>query len=219
VVTLPEGEYPPIDLTVTHRPDVAPKTAAAEKAAELAESYAEVSAVEERTDGHFVLTAGDGWAWNAAQTDVTCVSDRQGGSFILTSRYFTEAAEGHGVRFWDMVGTFQVVTTDEKLAAPAWMDGLRNTTARLMTAFFDDRMEDAADLLAEGAWIGTYGEDVSAWVSVAAVDYRPDDDQAPTSAVVSIKHRISTEDSYDYLTMELSCTDGTWLLEWAGLEK
>lgn len=39
------------------------------------------------------------------------------------------------------------------------------------------------------------------------------------TAVVSVKHRISTEDSYNYLTMELDYTGGQWLLRQAGIEK
>ena len=220
IQTLPEGEYPPIDLTITHRSGVAPALAAEQAAGELADLYPQTFSDITATDKGYTFTVGTGINWNDACVDVTCVSDRQGGSFLLTARYFMEAAEGHGVRFRDMAGTFQVAADDEHLRAPDWMNDLRSAADRLTDAFFADRMEqDAAELLADGAWAVTYGEDVSGDLSIAAVDYVLDDDQAPTSAIVSVKHRISTEESYTYLTMELVRRDDSWFLNWAGLEK
>lgn len=216
ISTLPEG-FPPIDLTIAHVENRTKAEAMEDISQTLAETYAQVSDMEE-TESTLLRTAGDGAAWDAAQAMVLCVDDGYGGSFVLTARYFTEAAEGHGVRFRDMMDTFTVVY-EGFTTSPAWVGELQTAAQRLMDAVFSGRLEDVSDLLAEGAVVDGYGEDVSGDVSVAAVDYAPDDDQAPTSAVVSVKHRISTEDSYNYLTMELDYVDGQWLLRWAGIEK
>lgn len=55
--------------------------------------YAQVSEAEE-TESALFRTAGDGTAWDDAQAMVLCVDDGYGGSFVLTARYFTEAAGG-----------------------------------------------------------------------------------------------------------------------------
>lgn len=216
--TLPAEEFPPIDLTIAHAETLS-KAEAMEAAREiLSETYAQVSEPEEVGE-QLCLTAGDGDAWNDAHAEVACLDDGLGGSFTMTARYFTEATEGHGVRFWDMMGTFTVVYDDGSDTSPQWVGELQSVTRRLTQAIFADRTDTVADLLAEGALAEGYGEDVSGDISVASVDYTPDNDQEPTSATVSVKHRINIEDSFNYLTMELIRTDGKWLLTWAGIEK
>ena len=162
-VPSPEG-LPECSLTVSHRPGVSLEAALEESRGAL---EAEFSMVEDQPspEGRAVLNAwvGDasGAEWDAANAAVTLVDDRRGGVFVLTARYFTEAAEGHGVNFSDMAASFQPVP----------------------------------------------------------VDIIPDDDQAPSSAVVSVRHRISTEDSMTYVTMLLNYVEGRWLADSIGLEK
>ena len=216
-ILLPEGEFPPIDLTITYAENRSKSEAMEDVSKTLEATYAQVSETEE-TEFTLFRTAGDGTAWNAAQTAVLCVDDGYGGSFILTARYFTEAAEGHGVRFRDMMNTFTVVY-EGFTTSPAWVGELQVVTNRLMVAIFSNRLDTISELLAENAVVGGYGEDVSADISVAAINYVPNDDQTPTSAVVSVKHRTSIEEGYDYLTMELDYTNGQWLLYFAGIEK
>lgn len=211
------GELP---LVLEELGDCVPASPSAAQAAEdrqLAETCAQVSEAEE-TESALFRTAGDGTAWDDAQAMVLCVDDGYGGSFVLTARYFTEAAEGHGVRFRDMMDTFTVVY-EGFTTSPAWVGELQTVTDQLMKAIFSDQISTVPDLLAEDTAVYGYGEDVSGDISVAAIDYTPDDDQSPISAVVSVKHRISTEDSYNYLTMELDYTGGQWLLRQAGIEK
>lgn len=184
----------------------------------MSESYAQVSGAEEVRE-QLRLTAGDGDAWNDAHAEVACLDDGLGGSFTLTARYFTEAAEGHGVRFQDMMGTFAVVYDAGADTSPQWVGELQSVTRRLTQAIFADRTDTVADLLAEGALTEGYGEDVSGDVSVVSVDYAPDNDRDPASATVSVKHRINLEDSCNYLTMELTRAGGRWRLTWAGIEK
>lgn len=216
----PEG-LPECSLTVSHRKD-------ASLAAVLAEARealeAEFDMVEDRPgeEGRVGLAAwdgdGSGAAWDAANADVTLVDDRQGGVFLLTARYFTEAAEGHGASFADMASSFRPVSPD--VAVPAWMASLRQSVDTLLPAVFSDHWTPEAEaLLAEGASVDGYGEDVSGDVSVAGVDITADDDQSPASAVVSVRHRLGAEDSMTYVTLYLRYGGGRWLADFIGLEK
>ena len=51
----------------------------------------------------------NGQEWDSPVEVRDYISDEQGGCFRITSRYFLEAAEGHGARFAAMVDTFTVI--------------------------------------------------------------------------------------------------------------
>ncbi len=213
----PEG-LPACDLRITHLANTSLSAAAETAAAELAATYASVSQItaSPRAEG-LLCTGSDGTAWDDAQAEVHLVDDGQGGVFRLTARYFLEAAEGHGARFADMIATFQVLPPG--IRPPAWLAELRETVERLIPAVLSDDLSGAADLLAEGALVEGCGEDIWPDVSVQAIDYTVDDDQAPASAVVSVRYRLGAEDAADFLTLEFSRRDGRWLATWGGLEK
>ena len=216
VLVLPDG-LPPCRLEIVRRAYVSPQYAAEQAAEELKETYAEVSDITEAAaiDG-LTVSGSDGVAWDDAQADIYVVSDRQGGAYVLTARYFTEATEGHGVRFRDMVGTFEAVAPGA--SGPAWLTSLRETAEQLIPAVLSGNLEPVRDLLAEGAVIGgavEYSEDIT----VSSIDFATDDDDSPTSAVVSVRYRLGTEDNYDYLTLELKRSADRWLASFAGTEK
>lgn len=167
--------------------------------------------------GGLYIHADNGPEWNAEQLDLHVVDDSQGGVFVITASYFTEAIEGHGARFSDMIGTFQVVTGADDTAA--WLTELMDTVTLLSSAVFGNRPSDVKDYLSDNAKIPDYGEDVSDDVSIASIDYTVDNDVAPSSAVVSVKHRLGAEDSYSYITIELIYENEKWLVGWAGIEK
>ena len=77
----------------------------------------------------------------------------------------------------------------------------------------------AEGLLEENAMIAAYSEDLYASISIASIDYSVSGEAEPDSAIVSVKHRTGGEDSFVYLTMELSRTDGQWQAGWIALEK
>lgn len=187
VVPLPE-DFPPVELEITHRQNCTAPEALAAVREELAGVYGEVGEPEETT-----LHAGDGTTWDAAQADVTAVEDGQGGCFLLTGRYFTEATEGHGVRFRDMVSTFQPVLPGVH-GEPEWMTDLRETVRDLLPG-----------LLAGDA-------------SVSALDFTVDNGQSPERAIVSVRYRADLEGGCDTLTLELAFRDGTWALTRSGTE-
>lgn len=216
------GDLPECSLQIARIADVPPAAAAESVRKQLTEGFLHVGEMgESHAPDGIVLHADNGSTWNAEQVDVTITDDLLGGSYVLTSRYFTEATEGHGVRFADMIGTFRAVTMSGAAAMPEYLTGLNRTISEFSTAFFSNRTSGMADILAEHALITTYDTDVTDEVSIASVDYSISGDDNPTAAVVSVKHRINTEDSYNYLTIELTylADGGRWIVQFAGVEK
>lgn len=216
---LPDN-FPECGLDILHLEAASPDEA--KKAAEEAmkDRYPEIqdeeSAVMPKTP---YLRASAGTDWNSEQAELWFVSDGQEGTFVLTARYFLEAEEGLGMRFRDMASSFRVVPLDR--VADQWMRSLYETVDRLFPALLSNDLSEVTDLLAEDAWVDTYGENVWKSLSVISVDYAPDNDQDPASAIVSIKHRLNLDEgeSYSYLTMRLIRRDSQWLLAWSGIEK
>lgn len=206
---IPADDLPPMVFTVEYEPETALDAAAAAAESALEAEFETVHRAETplHADG-VTLHGDDGAAWDAPQCDVTLVEDGAGGVFRLTARYFTEAAEGHGARFADMTASFRPVL--RAADAPDWLTALRETAQTTMAGLF--RGEDSGALAA-------YGEDVTASLSIRSIDYRVDDSENPSSAIVSVCHRVDTEDSLTYLTIELTRADGVWTATFAGLEK
>ena len=213
-------EAPECSLKIFEISDTASSDAAQALTEQLNKSYDNVSEASKSDliDGLF-LHADNGTAWNAEQVDVYFVDNLLGSTYILTASYFTEATEGHGARFTDMIGTFKVVATSDSTTIPTYLVQLRSAVDTLIPAFFSNQTSEIGNLLTESAEIYLYDKNVMDDVSIRAIDYTVDDNDAPTAAVVSIKHRLGTEDSFNYLTIELSYTDGQWLVDFAGIEK
>lgn len=210
-ITPPPADLPDCDLTISHRRGVPLAEAAEAVRADLEAAYSVVSSPEEPLDRcTFSAYNGteSGAEWDAANACVTLVDDQEGGTFTLTARFFTEAAEGLGAGFAAMSGTFQPVP--EGVIVPQWMTSLRETVDVLLPAVFSNDWTAAAGLLAEDARVSAYQEDVSDQASVSAVDISPDSDEDPSAAAVSVRHRLSGEEPYDLLTIELIQTDGQW---------
>lgn len=107
-----DGTLRDCDLTVRHLPEMSPEAAVEEVRVALAADYAETGEPAETAAG-LLVTASDGTAWNDRQAEVHIRSDGKSGSFTITIRYFTEAAEGHGARFRAMLETFAVVQNEK----------------------------------------------------------------------------------------------------------
>ena len=112
-----------------------------------------------------------------------------------------------------MIQTFEIVTDDRM--APDWMTGLRSAVTRLSCGFFKNDFSDMQELISENAEISTYGSDVLSETLILKTHYTVDNDQNPTVAHVSVRHKYREPDAYDYITMELKYIDGKWQVEWA----
>ena len=186
--------------------------------ASLADSYSSVEVQDSYWTTPYSpvsIRASEGTDWDALQMDVWFAEDGQGGVFVLESVYFLEATEGHGLRFLDMASTF----TPSSGETPVWFAQLEDVTRQLYTAAFSNAWDGVEGLLEENAMIAAYSEDLYASISIASIDYSVSGEAEPDSAIVSVKHRTGGEDSFVYLTMELSRTDGQWQAGWIALEK
>ena len=130
----------------------------------------------------YIVWGGNGADWDDAQRLVWVVSDGQEGSFVLSASYFTEATEGHGAMFYDMMSTFQA-----EQEVPAWREAL----------------EDAAEALIK--------EQLPEGASVASIDYSVSGEGEDASAAVTVEYRMGGEEPYEELVMALVCRDGVWM--------
>jgi len=120
---LPE-DFPECGLDIFHLSAVSPEEARNTAAEALADHYKTVSLDDESAvlPKNPYLRASAGVDWNSEQAELWFVDDGQGGTFVLTARYFLEAEEGMGMQFRDMVSSFRVVPLDR--IAHEWMRSL-----------------------------------------------------------------------------------------------
>lgn len=225
---LPE-DFPECGMEIAHFSGTSPSQAKSAAENALKENYPEISSEEPSAalPGSLYLRAGERLEqdaeepefWKAKQAELWFVDDGQGGTFVLTARYFLEAEEGMGARFRDMASSFRVVNLNE--AVPDWMRELYTAVDRLSPALFRNDPAEVSDLLAEGADADAYDESVWPDITILSVDYTLDNDQNPSEATVSVKHRLNQVegDSFSFLTMGLIRRNGNWYLDWSGIEK
>jgi len=105
-----DAELPPCEMEIKHISALAPDAAATVTRAQMLSNWETVSEPEamEGKDGvEFSFSAG--MSWDSVCGRVYFISDGRDGAFQITARYFVEAAEGHGSRFYQMVQTFEVI--------------------------------------------------------------------------------------------------------------
>ena len=105
-----EERYPEVSMEIKQYKDVSPDTMISTLKTELASEYTKVTAesVTEPLDG-FKLHGISGSEWDSPVTNVYVIDNLNGGSFIITEKYFLEAAEGHGARFYAMLQEFEII--------------------------------------------------------------------------------------------------------------
>ena len=108
-----QADLPPCEIRIVRQPDLSPKEAAEAAREALEATFASVSPLEETERGWQLWATEENVQWDSPVEDVTVVADGQGGSWVLTARYFLEATEGHGTRFAAMIDTFEVLPQGE----------------------------------------------------------------------------------------------------------
>ena len=209
---------PACQMTITWQANTTVGDAAQQQISELSSSMGTVS--ESQTDlltGGLMIHGSNGSEWDSAQTEIYITSDLQGGVFIFTLNYYLEDTDGHAVWFRDMLQTFEIVTANRE--KPLWMTDLCSSVDGFIGAFLKNDFSNVQDLIAENAEIYTYDADVLAGTRVLKTHYTVDDTANPTSAQVSVRHKYLENDAYDYITMELTYSDGKWQVEWAMIER
>lgn len=205
-------------LTLTWQPNITLDEAAQQQIAVMSASMESVT--ESPTDllqNGLLIHGSNGSSWDSAQTEVYITSDYQGGVFLFTLEYYLADTDGHAIQLRDMMQTFEIITVNA--TAPDWMTQLESTVDAFTAGFLMDDLSAVADHIAENAAIYTYGENVYADTRILKTHYQVDHDDTPRTASVSVRHKYLENDAYDYITMELSYSDGKWQIEWAMIER
>ncbi len=108
--------YPEVSMSIKQVEDQTPEEVAVAIQAELQTAFATVKEIEPVMDpvNGLLISAIDGNEWDSVVRKVYVVSNQKEGSFVIEQRYFLEASEGHGARFYHMLREFQVVELDEE---------------------------------------------------------------------------------------------------------
>lgn len=106
-----EDRYPEVSMEIKQIKDTSPKELVASLETKLATEYTKVTEAETGTEPieGFKLHGISGSEWDSPVTNVYVVDNRNGGSFVITEKYFLEAAEGHGARFYAMLQQFEII--------------------------------------------------------------------------------------------------------------
>jgi hypothetical protein len=106
-----EDRYPEVSMEIEQFKDVAPEDMVATLETEIASTYTKVKETEnvmEPVEG-YKIHGISGSEWDSPVTNVYVIDNRHGGSFVITEKYFLEAAEGHGARFYAILQEFEIV--------------------------------------------------------------------------------------------------------------
>ncbi|MFJ7825744.1 hypothetical protein [Psychrobacillus sp. NPDC096623] len=106
-----EERYPEVSMEIKQFKNVTPEDMVSTLETELASEYTKVTATETVTEpvNGYKLHGISGSEWDSPVTNVYVVDNLNGGSFVITEKYFLEAAEGHGARFYAMLKEFEII--------------------------------------------------------------------------------------------------------------
>lgn len=106
-----EERYPEVSMEIEQFSDVSPEDMVTKMEAMITSEYTKVTATETVTEPieGFKLHGISGSTWDSPVTNIYVIDNKNGGSFVITEKYFLEAAEGHGARFYAMLQQFEIV--------------------------------------------------------------------------------------------------------------
>lgn len=107
---LPE-QYPEVSMEIKQYPSDKPETLVKELEAQLKVDFPDLRGIEtvsEPVEGFWLHGLTES-TWDGKVIDVYVVSNGKDGSFVITKKYFLEAAEGHGARFTHMLQSFEII--------------------------------------------------------------------------------------------------------------
>ncbi|MFP7202862.1 hypothetical protein SFC08_17990 [Lysinibacillus halotolerans] len=106
-----EDKYPEVSMTISQIVDKTPEQLANEYADQLKSSFETVKEIESVTEpvNGLLVSAIDGNEWDSKVNKLYIISNGREGSFVFDLKYFLEASEGHGARFYHMLKEFQIV--------------------------------------------------------------------------------------------------------------
>lgn len=105
-----EYDIPPCEIEIRHIPNTTPADAAEATRADMLTTWPTVSEIEDcESPAGLRFSVANGMSWDSNCENIYFISDGQTGTYQIFSRYFIEAAEGHGARFAAMLNTFEII--------------------------------------------------------------------------------------------------------------
>ena len=106
-----EDRYPEVSMEIKQFKDVSPEDMVVTLETEIASTYTTVTETENVTEPveGYKIHGISGSEWDSPVTNVYVIDNRHGGSFVITEKYFLEAAEGHGARFYAILQEFEII--------------------------------------------------------------------------------------------------------------
>lgn len=103
---------PEVYMEISQDMDSTPEELAALLEEELKTDFSKVNPAEkvsEPVKGIYIHAIDGGTEWDDEVINYYLVDNTQGGTFIIKQKYFLEASEGHGARFYSMLKEFVIV--------------------------------------------------------------------------------------------------------------
>ncbi|WP_342560111.1 hypothetical protein NSQ95_00605 [Psychrobacillus sp. FSL W7-1457] len=111
-----EEKYPEVSLKIEQINDQSPEELLPILETQMSVDYTspkETEKVSEPVEGYWLHAINHDSAgltnWDSPVGDIYIIDNGVGGSFVVTQKYFLEAAEGHGSNFRSILETFQIV--------------------------------------------------------------------------------------------------------------
>jgi len=106
------SKYPPVFMEIYQVKDRDPDTLRKQLELQLKDEYPEVHYKGEVQQPlkSLLISAKSGNKWNDTLDRYYLVDNTQKGTFVVRQRFFIEAEEGHGARFYHMLKEFRLVT-------------------------------------------------------------------------------------------------------------
>ena len=209
-------DLPVCEIKIEFLPDLLPYAAMEQSRKELGVDTTAVHQDQETL--RYSFHVAEGLAWDSHMADVYIVGAGSAGSYRLTSKYFMEAAEGWGITFAEICGSFSCPLTESpnpeaEKAIMEFAEGYFSGNQVAMLANYYGDSQNLRDL---------YTQDASRVqiVSLQGLEELDNWTQKDGFAHVSLVF-LETEqsDSYTYLSMEVMKTQAGYKVSFYGLEK
>ena len=212
------GSYTPVcEIQIEFLPGMLP-TAAANQAQDALDGLGATSVQRSRDWDRTVLHVQYGTQWDARVEDIHYVSAGVQGTFRLTARYFAEAVEGYGTTFAQICNTFtplaESANPSAERAIVSFADGFFSGDWTAMEPYLYD---PNGEISHEDVYTGNPADIQT--VALRGLDRLDQQIQEDGTGTVSLTFREGEEDSYTYLSMDITKTDSGYQISFYGLEK
>lgn len=213
------GSYTPVcEIQIEFLPGVLPSAAA--DASQRALEGAAVSPIQRTRDwDRILLNVLYGEQWDSKVEDIHFIGAGASGTFRLTSRYFLEASEGYGMTFAKICTSFACplsssANPEAERAAMSFADGFFSGSWTDMEPYLND---PNGEISHEDVYSG--GAEAIELVELRGLEQLDAAIAENGTGSLSLVFRESGEDSYTFLSMDMTKADDGYKISFFGLEK